>query len=158
MRNFHMIHTQKIEFASHPKELSRIKSSFLDFCIEKEIELEGRTLKEKMGIIDRIIEKCLNGKGDIVYVDNEDGFGYMICLYHDDSSGELFFGYHDSRDIPISRVSFLNFLQTIKQKSGISLFWYPYCKRKNNERYTLYTTKILGFKENKEKKRFEFIL
>lgn len=145
---------EKKYFLDSPKLAERIKNDTLNFSEEKQIFILGNTLKSKIAFINKIIDLSLEGKFDTLYINDEEGFGFITFIKHKDNV-EIFFGFHESRDISIAKRMLFKAMNIMKNKYDCNKFWFSFCPRKNFMTYKKFVTLYLGFSENEEEKRFE---
>lgn len=132
----------------------KIKNEILKFSKEKKILVCGATLRTKENFINHIIDASVWGKYDTLYVDDGKNLGFATFIKHEDSI-EIFFAFHNSRELFLSRELFFRALNIIKNKYNCNKFWFSMCPRENFEKYRKFIISYVGFSENKKDRKFE---
>lgn len=145
---------EKIHILTTKPMAEKVKKEIFAFSKEKNILINGRTLRAKEAFINKIIDSSLEGKYDTLYTEDTKNWGFATFIKHADSI-EIFFAFHTSREIFVAKKLFFIGLNIIKNKYNCNKFWFSFCPRDNFEKYKKFVTSYIGFSENKENKRFE---
>lgn len=145
---------EEIFFLKTEEMGKKIKNEILNFSKEKKILICGTTLRTKERFINHVIDASICGKYDTLYVYDRENLGFVTFIKHEDSI-EIFFAFHDSRDLFLSKELFFQGLNIVKNKYNCNKFWFSICPRENFEKYRKFIMSYMGFSENKKNRRFE---